>query len=197
MNLQKCKWLWSVQQRVTSTYICKNERWKKPRPLISHFLLEKNTLSGYSMWKEKEKHHHWQNWEVELCIEAQRLKAPEGNSHSCLTTQSGLWLQVQWAPEAYVRILPKICSSMNRQLMSLVWQVIFTFSHPISRQLQEKNTVIHCRPLGQERFLHLSDRVDFSWLQWTWFHGHFSTRTDLSASQAGFSYEWISLGWYL
>lgn len=104
-------------------------------------------------------------------------------------------------------------SSVNRQGMSLVWQVIFTFSHPISRQLQEKTTVTHCRPVGEERFLHFSDRMDFSWLQWMWFHGHFSTRTDLSSSQAfllggfllkrksnpfksGFSFGWISLGCY-
>lgn len=45
------------------------------------------------MWKEEEKSHHRQNWEIELCVEAQRLKAPEGNSYSCLTTQSELQLQ--------------------------------------------------------------------------------------------------------
>lgn len=181
MNLLKCKWLWSVQQRVKETYICKIERWKQPRPLISHFLMEKNTFSRYSLWKEEEKLHHWQDWEVELCVEAQRLKAPEGNSYSCLTTLSELLLQVQWAPEAYRRILPEICwAALWMAGTSLVWQVIFTFSHPISGQLQENNTVTHCRPLGQERFSHFSNRLDFSWLWWAWFHGHFSTRTDLS-----------------
>lgn len=105
----------------------------------------------------RRKHHHWQNWEVEPCVEAHI----EGSKRIIHTPVFKLRIMV--ASAVSTRSLHEnsagnmLGSSMNRQGMSLVWEVIFTFSHPISRQLQEKNTVIHCRPAGRERFLHFSD----------------------------------------
>lgn len=50
------------------------------------------------MWEEEEI-PPWQKWDVELCVEVQRLKALQGNS-AALQTQLGFWLQVEWTPEA-------------------------------------------------------------------------------------------------
>lgn len=45
------------------------------------------------MWEEEEI-PPWQKWDVELCVEVQRLKALQGNS-AALQTQLGFWLQVE------------------------------------------------------------------------------------------------------
>lgn len=111
-----------ISHRMLSrTCICKNKGWKQPRPSTSHFPMEKNTLGRHSMWEEEEI-PPWQKWEVELCVEVQRLKALEGNSCSCLTAS----VRILVASRANTRSLGEtillknmLDSSMNRQGMSL------------------------------------------------------------------------------